>query len=245
MHMKKIASISVVLTALSANVFAGITLDRTRIIFNSNAKSVSLGVANNNKELPYLAQSWIENEAGEKINKPFAAVPPIQRVEADKKSQVKIIALPAISQLPQDRESVFYFNLREIPPKSDKENVLQIAIQSKVKLFYRPDGIEGKSSGMDEVLQQLQLVHEGGRYTVINPTAYYITIVEVGDGKKKKENNDFSGLMLEPKSKMVLSAVGADLGETPVLTLVNDYGGFPRLYFQCLSGICKAKELKS
>ncbi len=31
--------------------------------------------------------------------------------------------------LPQDRETVYYFNLREIPPKSNKPNTLQIALQ--------------------------------------------------------------------------------------------------------------------
>ncbi|TOL40502.1 molecular chaperone, partial [Vibrio parahaemolyticus] len=67
--------------------------------------------------------------------------PPVQRVEPEKSSQVRIEALPEISQLPQDRESVYYFNLREIPPKSDKPNVLQLALQSKIKLFYRPKSI--------------------------------------------------------------------------------------------------------
>ncbi|MEX6226452.1 fimbria/pilus periplasmic chaperone [Providencia hangzhouensis] len=39
--------------------------------------------------------------------------------------------MPTINELPQDRESLFYFNLREVPPKSDKDNVLQIALQTQ------------------------------------------------------------------------------------------------------------------
>ncbi|MED5672825.1 fimbria/pilus periplasmic chaperone, partial [Enterobacter hormaechei] len=101
------------------------SMDRTRIIFEGMQKSVSLNVANNNKQLPYLAQDWIENEKGEKITSPLIVLPPIQRIEPAKSSQVKIEALPAINSLPQDRESLFYFNLREIPPKSDKPNTLQ------------------------------------------------------------------------------------------------------------------------
>ncbi len=46
-----------------------------------------------------------------------------------------------INALPQDRESLFYLNVREIPPKPDKPNVLQLAMQSRIKLFYRPAAI--------------------------------------------------------------------------------------------------------
>ncbi|MDP4360542.1 fimbria/pilus periplasmic chaperone, partial [Escherichia coli] len=89
----------------------------------------------------YLAQGWIENAQGEKITEPFTVLPPVQRVEPGAKSQVKIQALPSVASLPQDRESVYYFNLREIPPKSDKPNTLQLALQTRIKLFYRPKAI--------------------------------------------------------------------------------------------------------
>ncbi len=65
-------------------------------------------------------------------------LPPVQRVDANQKSIVRIASVPAIDSLPKDRESIYYFNLREIPPKSEKSNVMQIAVQSKIKLFYRP-----------------------------------------------------------------------------------------------------------
>ncbi|MGO2345898.1 MAG: fimbria/pilus periplasmic chaperone, partial [Providencia sp.] len=100
-----------------------------------------LNISNNNKQLPYLAQGWMENAEGEKINSPLVVLPPVQRLEPGKSSQVKIEALPAANMLPNDRESLFYFNLREIPPKSDKPNTLQIALQTRVKLFYRPKAI--------------------------------------------------------------------------------------------------------
>lgn len=85
---------------------AAIALDRTRVIFNGDEKSVSLSISNQNTELPYLAQGWMENLNGEKIESPLIILPPIQRVEPGDKSQVKIQSLPSISSLPQDRESV-------------------------------------------------------------------------------------------------------------------------------------------
>ncbi|MGT9169473.1 fimbria/pilus periplasmic chaperone, partial [Escherichia coli] len=40
------------------------------------------------------------------------------------------------------RESLFYYNVREIPPKSGKANTLQIALQTRIKLFWRPKALE-------------------------------------------------------------------------------------------------------
>lgn len=58
---------------------------------------------------------------------------------------MKVQGLPDINKLPADRESVFYFNVREIPPKSNKPNTLQIALQTRIKLFWRPKALENTS----------------------------------------------------------------------------------------------------
>ena len=126
---------------LSQSTNAAIGLDRTRVIFDGGKDATSVSITNNNTQLPYLAQGWIEDEAGEKITTPLIVLPPVQRVEPGKQSQVKVQALPAAKSLPQDRETVYYFNLREIPPRSDKANTLQIALQTRIKLFYRPQAI--------------------------------------------------------------------------------------------------------
>lgn len=122
------------LTAIPA-AHAAISLDRTRAIYVGDAKSISLNIVNENKELPFLAQSWLENEQHQKITSPLVVLPPLQRVEAGERSVVRITKTPEADRLPQDRESVFYFNLREIPPKSSKTNVMQLALQTQIKLF--------------------------------------------------------------------------------------------------------------
>ncbi|SWW02280.1 fimbrial protein StfD [Klebsiella pneumoniae] len=99
------------------NTQAAIALDRTRVIFDGSQKSVSLNISNQNKQLPYLAQGWIEDEQGNKIQSPLTVLPPVQRIEPGKPSQVKIQGMPATKNLPQDRETVYYFNLREIPQR--------------------------------------------------------------------------------------------------------------------------------
>ena len=238
LNTKFIAGVGLASCVLSStNVLAAISMDRTRIIFEGMQKSVSLNVANNNKQLPYLAQGWIENEKGEKITSPLIVLPPIQRIEPAKSSQVKIEALPAINSLPQDRESLFYFNLREIPPKSDKPNTLQIALQTRVKLFYRPKAI---ISGPNTVpwQQKLTLLKEGNSVTINNPTPYYVTVIEAGESNQSAPIKDFKPIMLAPFSEQNLGVNSHQLGNTPVLTYVNDYGGRTNLTFSCQGSTC-------
>ncbi|MFH4947334.1 fimbria/pilus periplasmic chaperone, partial [Enterobacter hormaechei] len=131
---KNILMTAACLTA-APTVNAAVSLDRTRAVFNGGEKTMTLNISNDNNQLPYLAQAWIENEKQEKITTgPIVVTPPVQRLEPGEKSMVRLSSTPEINKLPQDRESIFYFNLREIPPKSDKANVLQIALQTKIKL---------------------------------------------------------------------------------------------------------------
>lgn len=67
---------------MTNSALAGINLDRTRVIFDGNNNSVSLHVENGDSKKPYLAQSWIEDDHGNKGAKlPLVVVPPIQRIE--------------------------------------------------------------------------------------------------------------------------------------------------------------------
>ena len=51
---------------------AAIGLDRTRVIFDGSKDAVSMNITNNNTELPYLAQGWIEDESGKKMSTPLS-----------------------------------------------------------------------------------------------------------------------------------------------------------------------------
>ncbi len=222
---------------------AAIALDRTRVIFIGGEKSVSLNISNENKQLPYLAQAWVENAQGNKITSPLTTLPPLQRLDAGAKSQVKIQSLPALGALAQDRETLFYFSLREIPPKTDKPNTLQLALQTRVKLFYRPAAL-ANTEGLAPWQEQLTLTKKGGKYQVNNPTGYFVTLVGAGSNKKSAENNNFEAVMVAPQSSEMLNLGVSVLGNSPVLTYINDYGGRPQLQFNCSDTMCKATPIK-
>ncbi|WP_025858654.1 fimbria/pilus periplasmic chaperone [Pseudomonas sp. CHM02] len=224
---------------LSQGANAAVGLDRTRVIFDGGKDATSVNITNNNTQLPYLAQGWIEDEAGKKIASPLIVLPPVQRLEPGKQSQVKVQALPAAKALPQDRETVFYFNLREIPPRSDKANTLQIALQTRVKLFYRPQAITPSQQDVSNPWQEkLTLTLEGEHYRVNNPTPYYVTLVDARTTKDGKTVPGFEPLMVPPKGALTLGPTAKVLGTTPHLAYVNDYGGRPLLAFNCSGDTC-------
>lgn len=219
---------------------AAVALDRTRVIFDGGQKSMSVNVRNDNTKLPYLAQSWIEDANGQKIQSPLMALPPLQRLEPGAKSLVKIQLAPGVeAKLPQDRESLFYFNLREIPPKSDKANVLQLALQTRVKMFYRPKAlVQNQGNGETPWQEKITLTRQGDRYQVNNPTPYYVTLVSAS-------GTDMKPLMLEPKSSADLGVRAATLGSQPRVAYINDWGGRPVLTFSCSGANCKVASSKA
>jgi P pilus assembly chaperone PapD len=246
MNMKKMtlgtALVIGVLTAQSAS--AAIALDRTRVIFDGKNKSVALNIENKNKTLPYLAQSWIEDAQGQKINSPVMSLPPIQRVEPGAKSQIKVQGMEtALHALPQDKETMYYFNLREIPPRSNKPNTLQIALQTRIKMFYRPEAIAINTSDTPPQ-EKITLSNQGGKYVVNNPTPYYITLINATRSASAAAPKDFKPVLVPPKGNASLGLGSAEVGNSPVLTYINDFGGRPQLVFSCSGTSCKVASSK-
>lgn len=237
-NFKTLGAILVV-SLFSQSTYAAIALDRTRVLYNEGERSVSLMLENESETKPYLAQSWLENSHDEKINSPFIVTPPVQRIEAANKSQIKIQALPAISTLPKDRESIYYLNVREIPPRSESPNVLQIALQTKIKMFYRPKSIVVESRLESNPMEKdIVIEKQGNSYNVKNPSPYYLTITKVR--KNNVEINGFEAVMIEPFGQHALGTKVGDLGNAPTLEYLNDFGGLVPVTFQCQGNRCSA-----
>ncbi|MCV4939264.1 fimbria/pilus periplasmic chaperone, partial [Escherichia coli] len=78
----------------------------------------------------------------------LVALPPIQRLEPKATTQVRIVKQASTTKLPGDRETLFFYNMREIPPAPEKNSdhaVLQVAIQSRIKVFWRPAALRKKA----------------------------------------------------------------------------------------------------
>lgn len=219
---------------IASTAHAAINLDRTRIILNAGEPSVSLTATNDDPTRPFLAQAWVEDAAGKKNSEFLVAIPPVQRIEPGASSLVRIVTTRAVHRLPGDKESLFYFNLRGIPPRDNGANALQIALQTRIKLFYRPTSLRASLGSVWQSKMILHRITDG--YEIDNPTPYYITVTSLKN--RDGSYSDMTPVMIAPEGKSRLKA--PRLAE-PVISYINDYGGQPEIKFHCLEEICRAK----
>ncbi|MEQ5731594.1 molecular chaperone [Providencia alcalifaciens] len=223
------------LLLVAQNSIAAVSLDRTRAIVEGDSTPVIINIENQSDTLPYLAQAWIDDKGGNKITTgPLIATPLVQRLEPNIKSMIRI-STTDVSKLPKDRESIYYFNLREIPPKSDKPNVMQVALQSRIKLFYRPEPILDKAKTDWALDLELNTVNDG--YIIKNTSPFYLTVIGLAGDKNKSENGAFDSFMIDPFGSHQVKSTHF---QKPYLTYINDYGGRPTVPFNCKSSVCKA-----
>ncbi|SEF32955.1 molecular chaperone [Variovorax sp. NFACC27] len=202
---------------------AGVMLGGTRVILGEKDREASIPVKNTGVS-PYVVQSWID--AGEGRNKtPLLVTPPLSRLDPGMENILRIMR--TTGELPSDRESVFWLNVKEIPEKSRDENVLQIAVRSRIKVFYRPSGLQGKS---DQSRGQLRWAvsagaqGQGAVLKIANPTGYHVTFtaLNVNNGQQL-----INADMVPPFGEVAypLSAVKAPQAVQVGYTTLNDYGG--------------------
>lgn len=225
----------VLCVGLSPAAQSAIALDRTRAIYPGADKGLVMNISNDSSQKPYLAQAWLEDAQGNPLKDYLMVSPPMQRLEPGQKSVVRVRALPSAASLPQDRESLFYFSVREVPPKSDRPNVLQLALQTKIKLFYRPAAITPARFSRQDDRLILHKVSDGFR--VENPTPYYMTVLGITGGLKQSVAKDFKTVMIAPKSS---ATVRSQVFAQPHLITINDFGGKPVLPFVCQGTVCRA-----
>ncbi|MFK3659363.1 fimbria/pilus periplasmic chaperone [Scandinavium sp. NPDC088450] len=221
---------------------ATVSPDRTRIIFNETDKSITIKLINQSKTQPYLAQSWVEDNKGQKTRNYVSPLPPLLRLEPGEQSQVRLMGQPTLKQLPTDRETLFYYNMREIPPRTQQKNVMQLAMQSRLKLFWRPKAIvlkEGQAIAMDKVA----ISRTASGITVKNGTPYHITVGYIGiDGNTLFPGT--KGFMIPPFEQN--SSEIKNIPATFQIGYIGDYGGLNMFQVNCTSvqPVCHSEPVK-
>ncbi|MBB5445119.1 MULTISPECIES: molecular chaperone [unclassified Paraburkholderia] len=218
---------------------AAVVPDRTRLVFDEGAQAASVTVTNKSAKYPYLIQSWIEDENGKKITAPFMVLPPLQRIEANDRNVLRVVLLPG-NTLPTDRESVFYLNIREIPPTTEAVNALQIALHSKLKLFYRPKNVQPKRNEDPTLPMTVKIDSASHKLTFDNPTPLHVSIVELHTGEKKAPVA-FDSVMVDPMNQTSVPFKEA-APTTLYVTHMNDYGGQTEVKYACEADTCRSVQ---
>uniref|UniRef100_UPI003704B612 fimbrial biogenesis chaperone n=1 Tax=Yersinia aldovae TaxID=29483 RepID=UPI003704B612 len=204
-----------ILSLWLTNSMAAVVVGGTRVIYNGEKKETSISITNSGENRPYLIQSFINsNIKGEKP--PFIVTPPLFRLDAEKENTLRITRTGG--HLSTDRESVFYLNVKSIPSVNESEqNTLVIAVKTRIKLFYRPEGIKGNA---EEAYKSLIFSQRGNQLAINNPSNYYVTIGQLKVAGKVIPNVD----MIAPKETMYYLLPSRQPGLIS-WNSINSYGG--------------------
>lgn len=220
---------------------ADIVIEGTRVIYPAGRPEIGVQITNLGDQ-PVLVQSWVDSGAAsayappEQISAPFTLLPPLVRVEPKKGQTLRLLytgqlssagqhlsgQTPATQGLPADQESLFWFNVLEVPPKpadAGDKNYLQFAVRNRLKLFFRPQGLPGDVA---KAPAQLHWHQQGDQLLVDNPTPYHISFAKVSlDGQTIDE---LGSQMVAPHHSLQAALHGRH-GQTLAVSVINDFGG--------------------
>ena len=220
------------LFAVSAN--ASVVIGSTRAIYPSNESEITLRLSNEGRA-PALVQSWVDDGDVQKspsdLVVPFTITPPISRIEPGKAQTLRIVHTG--EPLPQNRESVFWLNVLEVPPKPGEaladSNLIQMAFRSRIKLFYRPEGLKG--SPADAPAQLIWRLARGSVEPAIvahNPSAFHVSLTEIRVESGAHSATSGTGGMVAPGETYTFKLDGnipGAAGASVHFTSLSDYGG--------------------
>jgi P pilus assembly chaperone PapD len=213
---------------------AAVVIAGTRVVFPAERGEVTVRLSNEG-EMPALVEAWIDNgdpnSTPEQSRVPFLITPPLFRMNAGKGQSLRIVY--SQEPLPADRESVFWLNVLEIPPKpaagaSEPQNTLQFAVRSRLKLFYRPADLTGEAAKAPAQVSWKGITDNSNpALEVRNPSPYYITFSKLalasGAAPLPVEGGmvaPFATLRLAVKNLPAAPAPGTAIE----YTTINDYG---------------------
>ncbi|SDD01975.1 fimbrial biogenesis chaperone [Paraburkholderia lycopersici] len=193
---KVLAMLALNAIVLGGLAHASVVITGTRVIFPGASREVSVKLDNDGKA-PALVQAWMdtgnEKAAPESIKVPFVLTPSIFRLDPGKGQTLRMVYTG--EPLPADKESLFWLNVLEIPPKArsdDGTNKIQLAFRSRIKVMYRPAGLPGSAEDAPKQLRW-EIVHRDGtkgyELAVSNPSSYVVNLgsVELEAAGRKHE----------------------------------------------------------
>ena len=179
--------IALTIFAAVAPASAGIVVDGTRVVYPATKREVTLTI-HNPGEAPSLVQAWLD--AGDPQSKPgeskvpFVMTPPLFRLDPTKAQSLRLVYTH--ESMPADRESLFWLNVLDIPPRAapnpDLPNQLEVAFKHRMKVFFRPIRLTGSAADAPAKLTW-QLLSKDGKLVgikVSNPTPYHVSLTQVG-----------------------------------------------------------------
>ncbi|MCE4053921.1 fimbrial biogenesis chaperone [Pseudomonas sp. Au-Pse12] len=193
-----------------ADTRAGVTAEKTRVVFSLPASESALQVMNQNP-YPVVVQTWVDDgEPGstpDMAQAPILPLPAIFHMEPGEQRNLRLIYTG--EALPNDRESLFWLNLYEIPPRTSAAQPpdstrLTVTLRTQMKVLMRPEHLPGSPDSLNQQLRfHLDNSPSGPLLRIENPTPYFATLSEI-QLKQGATRQAVPGTMIAPFAEQAL-----------------------------------------
>ncbi|WP_265462692.1 fimbrial biogenesis chaperone [Aeromonas salmonicida] len=191
----------------STSISAGVTAEISRVIFNEDKREQSLQLINLN-EYPVMVQLWVDDgdvngNPDKAVDAPVIPLPAIFKMEPKEQRNVRLVKV--VNNADQNRESLHWLNIYEIPPEpskqegSEDQNKILLTMHTQMKLILRPKAL---SERIDEVTTNQQLKWVGRKLELFNPTPFYISYTHLSAAESDKNTVPLD--MVHPFGKLIV-----------------------------------------
>lgn len=166
------------LTTLSGAAHSSLTLNADRLIYSEKEGDATVTI-HSNEDRAYLVQSWLDAGDSTQTKKlPFVVTPPLFRLAPKSDNVIRIVYLG--NGLPADRESLFWLDVKGVPglneEESKVENRMVLAINNRIKFFFRPAGLKGDPG---EAAKNLAWSASGKTVVVKNSSPFNLVLSKI------------------------------------------------------------------
>lgn len=226
--MNKIITTLLILFSLcSLSVNASLKLGSNRLVYEGDKSDTTLSLKNDDTRA-FLVQTWLDTKgnpllSGIKI--PFMIAPALFQMEPNSENLIQLVYFGA--GLPKDRESLLWLNIKTVPAVSENEkelnNKMLLAVSNRIKVFYRPAGLQGTSVAAIKSL----IWKRDGKQSVaaVNNTPFYVVMNRlILNNKETVVSIETNNTVVPPFGQKVFS-LAAQNTDTIAVTWsgINDY----------------------
>ena len=227
--------LAIAFCAAAPTTTAAVVVNGTRVVYPADKREVTISL-HNTGETPSLVQAWLD--AGDPHSKPgeskvpFVLTPPLFRLDPTKVQSLRLVYTH--DPLPADRESLFWLNVLDVPPRAaantELPNQLDLAFKHRMKVFFRPASLTSSAADAPARLTWKALWSEGKLVAIqaSNPTAYHVSLTQVS-ATVASHSTVAKADMVDPFASRTfelpepVTAPGGAVGVE--YWFVNDYGG--------------------
>ncbi|WAH61533.1 fimbria/pilus periplasmic chaperone (plasmid) [Pseudomonas silvicola] len=171
-----------------------------------------------------MVQIWSDDgdlmQSPELSSAPIFAMPPMMKLAPDEQRAIRLV-LTSHQSLPEDRESLYWLNIYQIPALSRQtgsaEQKILLPLRLRLKVFIRSAAL---GVPQPEDVQKLRFIVHERQLTLENPTAWYMSLRLQIANKLKVDD-----VLVAPFGSVTLPiAQPVQVGESVIYEVFDDNG---------------------